>query len=67
MDFLRICVLIENNFMAEMETTNCRKNAKGFARGVKKSTKVDLTPMVDLVFCLLHFLFLLQASHSLLQ
>lgn len=49
--------------MAEISTNNASDNAGGKVRAKKLSTKIDMTPMVDLAFLLLTF-FLLTTTFN---
>ena len=44
--------------MAEISQSNTAKNAGGKVRAKKQSTRIDMTPMVDLAFLLLTFFIL---------
>ena len=56
-EFLSFRVQYENdNFMAEIITTNTKSNKCNFSKSHnRRSTRVDLTPMVDLGFLLITF------------
>jgi len=49
-----LVILIRNNFMASIDNPAGNRHQSG-KRLIKKSTKVDLTPMVDLGFLLITF------------
>ena len=57
--------------MAELSQSSAAENAGGKVRAKKQSTKIDMTPMVDLAFLLLTFFILTtyisQAQHHLAQ
>jgi len=51
----------KSNFMAEINHDDGQQRAGGKVRAKKQSTKIDMTPMVDLAFLLLTF-FILTAT-----
>lgn len=49
--------------MAEIAQSNGRNQSQGKIRAKKQSTRIDMTPMVDLAFLLLTF-FILTATFT---
>jgi biopolymer transport protein ExbD len=59
-------ILLKNTAMAEMDQTSANRNKRGVTRSKKLSTRVDLTPMVDLGFLLItFFIFTTSLAHPL--
>lgn len=58
------CILLKTfKHMGELTANNSSHNARGKVRAKKKSTRTDMTPMVDLAFLLLTF-FLLTTTFN---